>query len=447
MYKAFTGIIIPVLVVALLGTGYWGYQENQEKNAILIKAENQYQLAFHNLNFHIDRLKDELGKALAVSSHRQISPSLANVWRLAYNAQSEVGQLPLTLIPFNKTEEFLAKISNFSYRIVIRDHQEKPLTEQEYHTLKTLYQHAKEIQKELDRVQTQVIKNNLRWMDVEIALAQEDKQMDNTIIDGFKTIDKKVNEFPEIDWGPTMSSLDEKEKEKGDIIKGKPITAEEAKKRAKAFLGITDHADIEVNKVGKDTDYQAFSVTVKGKENTYLDVTKTGGYVVWMMRNRDVKEKKLSLNQGLIKATNFLKKHGYQSMEPIGVEPFDNSVLFRFAYKEDGVIIYPDLINVKVALDNGEILGFQSVEYVYNHQERNIPSPKLTEEEARKAINPNVKVITIKKALIENFDGEEVLTYEITGKVDDAFYQIYLNAINGYEEMIQNVEQHELAFE
>ncbi|MEC2964693.1 hypothetical protein P9Z77_34395, partial [Bacillus cereus] len=34
------GIIIVLLTVGVVGTGYWGYKEHQEKNAVLIRAEN-----------------------------------------------------------------------------------------------------------------------------------------------------------------------------------------------------------------------------------------------------------------------------------------------------------------------------------------------------------------------------------------------------------------------
>lgn len=40
------------------------------------------------------------------------------------------------------------------------------------------------------KVQHLVLKNNLRWMDVELALASGKEGTDNTIIDGFKTVEK-----------------------------------------------------------------------------------------------------------------------------------------------------------------------------------------------------------------------------------------------------------------
>lgn len=165
------GILIAVLVVAVAGTGYWGYQEHIEKNAILIHAENNYQRAFHDLTYQVDLLNDKIGSTLAMNSRQQLSPSLVEVWRITAEAQNDVGQLPLTLLPFNKTEEFLANVGEFSYRTAVRDLDQEPLSDEEYQTLQALYEKSGDIQKELRKVQHLVLENNLRWMDVQLALA------------------------------------------------------------------------------------------------------------------------------------------------------------------------------------------------------------------------------------------------------------------------------------
>lgn len=116
---------------------------------------------------------------------------MINVWRITSQAQNEISQLPLTLLPFNKTEDFLAKMSNFSYRAAVRDLSKQPLTDDELKTLNTLYEHATQISKDLREVQSTVMAKNLRWMDVELALASEKEPQDNAIIDGFATMDKK----------------------------------------------------------------------------------------------------------------------------------------------------------------------------------------------------------------------------------------------------------------
>src|SRR5699024_8786278 len=100
-------ITIAVLAVGILGVGFWGYQENQEKNAVHIQAQNTYQRSFHELSYHMDMLHDKIGTSLAMDSRDSLSPQLVEIWRLSSQALSNVGQLPLSLVPFDKTEEFL----------------------------------------------------------------------------------------------------------------------------------------------------------------------------------------------------------------------------------------------------------------------------------------------------------------------------------------------------
>ncbi|WP_338130385.1 hypothetical protein [Cohnella ginsengisoli] len=108
MYKRLSAVMFPLCALLFAGAVFWGYQEHQEKNAVLIKAENQYQRAFHDLTNHMGSLQDQLGKTLAVNSasYRMQRKGLVNVWRLTSQAQNEVNQLPLTLLPFNQAENF-----------------------------------------------------------------------------------------------------------------------------------------------------------------------------------------------------------------------------------------------------------------------------------------------------------------------------------------------------
>src|SRR5699024_5060613 len=142
-------------------------------------------------------LHDKIGTALAMNSKDKLSPQMVEIWRLTSEALSDVGQLPLSLLPFNKTEEFLANIGDFTYRTAVRDLDKDPLTDKEIKTLQNLYEQSKEIKDELRQVQYTVLDNHLRWMDVQLALATQDEPADNTIIDGFKTVEKTVKGFTE----------------------------------------------------------------------------------------------------------------------------------------------------------------------------------------------------------------------------------------------------------
>ena len=272
MYQRLSRVMFPIMTLFFIGAIYWGYQENQEKNTILIKAENQYQKAFHDLSFHVDQLHRQLGSTLAVNAASQgyQRKSLVNVWRLTSQAQSEIHQLPVSMMPFNKTEDFLSHISNFAYKASMRDLTKEPLSDGEMTTMKTLYDRSKEISADLGSLQDKVLQDKLRWMDVETAMAAAEQKSGNVIMDGFKGVDNKVKEYKEIDWGPTVSGLYEKRSMK--MLSGKPATMEEIKGKTAQFLGLNSQDGIRVLENGKGTEHSSFTAVVKEK-NTGKDIT------------------------------------------------------------------------------------------------------------------------------------------------------------------------------
>lgn len=443
------GIAIAVLVIGIAGTAYWGYQEHREKTAVLINAENNYQRAFHDLTYQIDLLNDKIGTTLAMNSRSSLSPQLAEVWKITSQAHNDVGQLPLTLLPFNKTEEFLANIGNFSYKAAIRDLDKEPLTEKEYSTLKTLYEQSGEIQQDLRKVQYMVLEKNLRWMDVELALATEKGQTDNTIIDGFKTVEKTVEGYTETDFGPAQINLQKKD-ENFKKLPGEKISKEKAIQITRNYTPVRNGGNVKVTESGKGSDYGFFSVSIqnpKTKLEANMDITKKGGYPIWFLLDRDVKNQKLSLNDASNKAIAFLKDHNFENLDLFESAQYDNIGVFTFVGTQDDVRIYPDAINMKVALDNGDVIGFSAEDYLKSHKTREIPQVGIDMAEAKKKVNPNLKVMDEKKAIILNDINEEVLCYEFTGILGNDTFRIYINAEDGTEEKVEKLHNAEPVYE
>ncbi|MDQ1145235.1 spore germination protein [Bacillus sp. SORGH_AS 510] len=443
------GILIGILVIGVAGTAYWGYQEHQEKNAILLNAENNYQRAFHELTYQVDLLHDKIGTTLAMNSRNSLSPSLADVWRITSEAHSDVGQLPLTLLPFNKTEEFLAKIGDFSYRTAVRDLDKEPLSNEEYNTLKKLYKQSGDIQDELRSVQHMVLKNNLRWMDVELALASGKEKTDNTIIDGFKAVEKTVTGYDESDLGPSFANMQLKD-ENFKKIKGKTITRDEAVKIAKKYMKFDGNAVVKVTENGKGSNYGFYSVSIKNKQTgqeSSMDITKKAGHPIWFINNRDIKKQVISLNDAGNKAAAFLKETGFENLEVFESTQYDNIGVLNFVTNINGVRIYPEAVKIKVALDNGDIIGVSADEYLKSFQTRKIEKPSITMEQARSKVNPNLKVMEDRQAMIVNDLNQEVLCYEFLGTLGNDTYRIFINAKSGVEEEVEKLNNAEAVYE
>ena len=78
------------------------------------------------------------------------------------------------------------------------------------------------------------MKNNLRWMDVELALASGKEHADNTIIDGFKTVEKTVEGYDETDLGPAFVNLKVNDNSYNHL-EGKNLSKEEALNLARKY--------------------------------------------------------------------------------------------------------------------------------------------------------------------------------------------------------------------
>ena len=102
-------------------------------------------------------------------------------------------------------------------------------------------------------------------------------------------------------------------------------------------------------------------------------------------------------------------------------------VTISYAAIEEDVIIYSDLIKVKVALDDGEIMTFEANGYIYNHKDREI-NPSRTIEEARETLNSGINTTNERLAIIPTDSKDEVLTYEFKGTVEDQEFLVYVNA-------------------
>ncbi|TCP31663.1 spore germination protein [Scopulibacillus darangshiensis] len=432
-------VIIGILAVAVVGVGYWGYQEHKEKNAVLIHAENNYQQSYHELTYYVDQLQNKIGTTLAMNSRKSMRPELADVWRLSALAHGAVGELPLTLLPFNKTNEFLTNVGKYSYQTGVKDKGDSALSKQEYNTLENLYKQSTDVEKGLRKVQNVVMQNHLRWMDVELALSSQKQKNDNQVIDGLKTVDGKAETFSE-QWGPEMNQLNTDEEKKFKKISGKPVDKNTAVLRLKHFLNLNNTDTISIQKTGKGSNYPAYNMTVKDKKtdnSIVASVTKKGGHVIWFIKNRPVKYDKLSLHEASQKAESFLKKHDFKNMTMVKSDQYQNIGVFTYVKKVGDVRVYPASLRVKVALDNGEIIALDETDYLINRSIDIDMTPKISKSEALKDLNSNIKVQETHLAIFQNESGNNILCYELLATKGNDTYRIFINANDGTQENVE----------
>jgi spore germination protein len=249
--------------------------------------------------------------------------------------------------------------------------------------------------------------------------------------------------------GPTFVNMQKKD-ENYKKIKGRTISKREAIQVAKKYIKIDGNSQVKVTENGKGSDYGFYSISIKdnktGEEGS-MDITKKAGHPIWFINQRDVKKQVISLNDADNKAAAFLKETGFKDLEIFESTQYDNIGVFNFVTKTNGIRVYPEAVKVKVALDNGDIIGVSAEEYLKSFQTRKIEKPAITTEQARAKVNPNFKVMEDRQAIIVNDLNKEVLCYEFLGTIDDDTYRIFINAKSGVEEEVEKLKNAEAVYE
>lgn len=420
-------IIVLAIVIIVLSINL-----NKQKTAYTVATENQYNLAFYELIDYIDDAQNYLAKSIISGSHKNGAKTLVHVWREANLAQVYLSQLPISSNELAATSKFLNQVSEYSYSLATKCINNTDLTEEELNNLKQLHEYCGTLKETLNQLLADMGKGSISWKeltkDTNTAFAQ---QVDNISSASFSNLDENFGEYEGLIYDGAYSEHIEKAEKKG--LKGEEKTKEDAKKVAIEFanedriekinyIGYIENGDIPV--------YQ-FSLKLKDTDSNNpmnISVSKTGGHIVYMNYNREIKEEKISQEEANKIGQDFLSSRGIENMKATYYLKQGGAVTINYAYIQENVTIYPDLIKVKVALDNGEILGMETSGYLNNHEVRNIPDVKISKEQAKEKLNNNLEINTEDLAIIPTEWKTEILCYEFKGKVNDLDFLVYINA-------------------
>ena len=155
-----------------------------------------------------------------------------------------------------------------------------------------------------------------------------------------------------------------------------------------------------------------------------------------MNYNRDIGAEVLSFEQADIVGKDFLISRGIENMKSTYYLKQGGAITINYAYVQNNITVYPDLVKLKIALDNGEILGFETSGYLNNHTQRNVGTPTIGIETAKAKLNKNLEITSEGLAIIPTEWKTEIFCYEFKGKINDTDFLVYVNANTGKEEDI-----------
>ncbi len=430
------------LIAALAIAAASGYAAaNRYRSTI----EYGYQRALGELGEYISNLDITLQKGRYATTENQLQGLASKLWREAGSAKSCLEQLPLNGDELSGINKFLSQVGNFCMSLSHRAAAGQTITDEETETLQKLSSYAKSMTARLADMEAGLNTGALSFGEVTDRLQATGLQEETPGLQtGFLEMEEELADYPTMIYdGPFSDHIYQQTPRALDGQANFPESY--ALETLKELSGVK-----EVQPAGETSGgmpcYQfagdSFTATV----------SKQGGKVVYFLNSRQLGEAGLTVKQALEKGDTVMREAGLGEFA-YRYYSLNNGVLaINYAAVQDGTILYPDLIKIGIAMDNGQLVSYDANGYLMNHTNRTLPTPVVNEAEARSRLSPHLTVQGEGRlALIPTTQQTEALCYEFSCTGDPGGDSetpdqvlVYVNVQTGLEEQILILMQDDL---
>ncbi len=448
--KIGTAVLIAIAVLAII----FGAGQFQQAKAARTAVTGMQQRAMFNLISHVENIESCLAKVRAASTTGQQTTFLTSTWSHAQAAADNLGQFSMAKMDLTSVRAFVSRIGDYSLVLSQRLARGDVVTQAEWDELKRLEDSTKDLAAVLLDMGRKSLASASGVGKVGAStFFPRQRATDDWLEQGFSEIDSLTQSIPSPVYDGPFS--DRNQTALGLARPGDPVSLDTAKTTAAEFLMPGDVFD-SVRVEESEGALPSFLVTGKRGDGTEVTtaVAKQGGMVVWSADSRMVGPSSVKdLGAAREAAKAFLASKGFTGLAETGWRrPGVNAGRVVFAYAPETTMggdpaghtvrLYPDLVKVEVAIDDGRIIAFDQRGYLTTHDSpaRTLRPPLVSAREAR---------MTLKRGLEVNDDGRlcvipmlptrEVLAWEFTCRTGNDMYLVYINAMTGKEEAIYQV--------
>lgn len=396
------------------------------------EVQDSYNRAMYDFVSDINNIENEMTKLKITSNDTYTMTTLASVFAKSNSAKANLDILPFSAGSISNVSKFLNQLSDFSYSLMRNILNGNEISEYK-ENIDSLYIKISELSDVVENIYTDLTASNIKWDELE--KVGDEKIKESTAQEELSSVNyigKTFTEYEGIIYDGAFSN--HILTAKPEFLNGNILLSDEAKNLVKEELNI-ESIEFKSEQEGRLPLY-VFETKLSGFDTLKtLYVTKEDGKVYQMISDRKSTTENISIDEAEKKATEYINNLGIDNIVPTYYLKSENMVTISFAATQDDVIIYSDLIKVKVALDNGEIMTYEANGYIYNHKERNINASK-TIDEAREVLYKDLTIENERLCIIPTDSKDEVLVYEFEGIIDENRFLVYVNANTLVEEKI-----------
>ena len=409
---------VTTLALGTVLTFGWFTVNDMQADMASVHVESLYEL-----NSVVDNLAADLAKAQATSSATDRVRVLSDIAIESQTAETILERLPLNIEMTEQMASFINKMSDSAKNMLYTVANGGELTASQIKSLEYMYETNSKLKAELNELIA-----NVNGKDILSAMRGKSSNIGN----GFTLIQNNTFEAPKgIQDGPFADSV---KKTNPRALNGlKEITAEDAEKLALQYFADYNAKDARCTGEAVAQALTVYNVNFKTDDGEMLvQLSKLGGKVVSFDSFKDCSQHNFSIERCIDIAEDFLSSIGYDGLKAVWSSENGTTCNLNFAPVQDGAILYPDLVKVKVCEERGIVTGVEALSYVLNHGKRNLGGASISKSQAQANIHGNIDVESSRLALIP-FDGEEILCYEFFGSLGNNEYYVYVDAATGEE--------------
>ena len=440
------GISFLSALLLVLGAGAGAnYARAQQYQTLL---EDSYSGSLSGLSSNLSGIAAALQKGRYAASSTQVSYLAATLWKEASAAKTALGNLPVGELHLDHTNQFLSQVGDYAMSLSRKSVSGGEITQKEREQFERLYQYGLSLASQVSALEQELRQNAITMESIKNEITQmntagaqpQGTQAEAGNTGGFLALEEAFSGYPPLIYdGPFSTHITYRSPALVDLTK--EIPRETALQNAARAAGVQPGA----LQMGSDENGRLPCYTFSGEE-LWVGVTKSSGHVVYLMKSRLPASQEIEPAVAITRSQQYLSSLGFPDMTPTYYELSNNVCTVSLAASQGDVVLYPDLVKVEIAMDNGEVLGLDTRGYLYNHKARDLVKPTLTAESAANYVSDALTVQRTRLAVIPTQGQNEVFCWELSAVSDDGERVLaYINANTGVEEQLLLLAQNGLA--
>ena len=397
--------------------------------------ETTYRKSFFDAVEQVDNMDLNMSKALVTKDKGALQTYLVDAAINSELAENDIQQLPLQDESKYYTTKLVNQIGDYAKYLNNKIIQGESLSEQDYQGLRQLYEANKTFKESLQRTVSEM------GDDFNLSSLLEGGN-GNIVINNFNELQNLSVQYPELIYDGPFSDGQTDREIKG--LSGSQVTEAEARQIFNEIFA--EYSLEDVKNVGMVTsEIECYNVQgEKDGDILFAQISKLGGKMIMFSYSGSCRQVKFGEDKAIENAEKFLEGLKISGMKPVWINLSNNLYTINFAYAKNDVIIYSDLIKIRVCAETGKVIGFEARAYYTNHTDRVIESPVLSKSEAQQKVSENIEIESARLSLVPVGTKTEKLCYEFSGECEGSVFYVYIDALTGRQvEMFKVIESTE----